>query len=81
MLEWRDVLRAVSDPGTRSAIVKALGERGFKPVSLTTKTKPREALADALTEVEDWLEANRPRAPERRTLREVRRRLERELWP
>jgi len=39
-------------------------------------------MADALTATEDWLEINHPRwLEDRALLKELRRRLELELWP
>lgn len=47
-----------------------------------THRATREAVCNALTFVEDWLEYQHPgRRAERTKLRAVRRRLEEELWP
>ena len=80
---WRDVVRVLPDPETRSYALSAFRGSGFDADSFGHKTKAREALADALTRAEDWLELTYPRSPrrqaERTAIRELRRRLEGEL--
>lgn len=81
---WPDVLRAVQDTQTRSALGQALRAGGFSADSFAALRKAREAVADALTTSEDTLEQRR-RSPalerELGAIRSVRRRLEAELWP
>ena len=84
VFEWRDVLRVVRDPKTRSRVASELERRGFKPVSLDDSRNRRKALesvSDSLTAVEDWLEHTHPRHQERPLIAGLRRGLERRLWP
>jgi hypothetical protein len=81
---YRDVLRALGRDVVRFYALDRLRDRGFDAdlCANPRKGRPhREALADALTATEDWLEYEHPRWPERETIRVVRRRLELELWP
>jgi len=69
----------------RSWGMNALRGRGFDADSFGAAAAQarahREAVAGALTATEGWLEYEHPRWEEREALREVRRRLECELWP
>ena len=80
---WRDVVRVLPDPETRSCALSAFRGSGFDADSFGTRRSAREALADALTRAEDWLELTYPRSPrrqaERAAIRELRRRLEGEV--
>lgn len=80
-VEWTDVLRALPDPETRSYALQILRDRGFSPVFFGERNDVRQAVADALTATEDWLEMRRvtPRLEALRLgIRDVRRRLENE---
>jgi hypothetical protein len=78
-LEWPDVVRVLQDPKTREAVLSRYRTAEYTPDDFGRLRGAREALADALTRCEDWLELARPKNPERTTIRETRRRLEREL--
>lgn len=80
---WREVLSALQDSETRSYAVSRIVDRGFSLDSLGHSTAARQTLAEALTAVEDMLEAKAgSRASETRDrVRGLRRRLELELWP
>jgi hypothetical protein len=52
--------------------------RGFEPDDFGHSRPAREAMADALARTEDELELRRARTD---LIRQVRRRLEQELWP
>ncbi|MFZ5891280.1 MAG: hypothetical protein ACOY0T_09540 [Myxococcota bacterium] len=67
-------------PRVRDEVVARYRASGRTPDDFG-KRAAREAMADALTRAEDQLELEHPRWPERDELREVRRRLEKELWP
>jgi hypothetical protein len=55
---------------------------GFTPDEFNSTRKAREAMADSLTWAEGWLEELPVRASDnRKTIRDLRRRLEWELWP
>ena len=81
-LEWPDVLRVIPGESTRAYLLEQFFGRGFDADSFGNKTirAPREAMASALTATEDWLEVTYPRI-DRSALRDLRRRLELELWP
>jgi len=83
-LQWPDVLRAVPSPKTRERALDAYRAAGFTPDDFAAKRAAREAMADALSRTEQWLELapeNASRAAGRAAIRAVRRRLEFELWP
>lgn len=65
----------------RSYALDQIRDRGFSADSFGTKRKMRELVAAALTRTEDWLELSHPGWGERSTIRDVRRRLEQELFP
>ena len=80
---WPAILRALSDTETRSFVLSRYRELGAQPADWPSR-RSLEAMADALTAAEDWLELRRatPRLLATRSrLRTIRRRLERELWP
>lgn len=89
---WRDVVRVLPDPETRSAVVASLRASGFDPDSFARRIGARRVVADALTRTEDALElaeldaggSGRGRrreilAEQRAAIRELRRRLEGEV--
>lgn len=86
---WRDVLAVLQDDETRSYALSRFRDAGFSADAFGHRRAAREALADALTRTEDWLEyreVDHPRRahwyrPQREAIRGVRRRLEWELWP
>jgi hypothetical protein len=81
---WPEVLRALGRDSVRSYALDQLKRRGFSPVffGAGSGARPtREAVADALSATEGWLELEHPKYPERKTTKTVRRRLEVELWP
>lgn len=79
---WPEVLRAVSGDETRSYVVQRLRIAGFSADDFGHCRKARKVVADALTRSEVRLELSGPRAQvEREAIRDVRRRLEWELWP
>lgn len=81
VLKWPDVLRAVPRPEVRVWLLARFRGRGFDADSFRLRSV-REGMADALTATEDWLEINHPRwLEDRALLKELRRRLELELWP
>jgi hypothetical protein len=53
---WREVLRALDDPETRSYAVSLFRDRGFTVDSFEAKRKARATLAEVLVHVEDKLE-------------------------
>jgi hypothetical protein len=79
---WRDVLRCLPDDQTRSYALSRFRESRFDADSFATRIAARAALADALTATEDFLEVEHPRREgDRLAIRDVRRRLETEVWP
>lgn len=80
-VHWQDLRAALSQGEARERVLAAYREAGFRSEQFERNRNAREAMADALTYTEDWLELERPRAPERKMLAGVRRRLEWELWP
>lgn len=89
---FADVLRAVQGDETRSYALGRYRAAGHSVDAFGTGSKgghraAREAMADALSRTEDWLEVDERRAgrdqrqAERLAIRDVRRRLELELWP
>jgi hypothetical protein len=80
---WPDVLRALAPLESRQRVLGAVKAAGFSPDSWGSRAS-LQALADALTRAEDSPELahrGRVRDRERATLRDLRRRLELELWP
>jgi hypothetical protein len=79
---WPDVLRVVQGDETRSYALTRFRHSGFDADSFARLIAARVAAVDALTRTEDWLESKGPRTErERLAIRDVRRRLEVELWP
>jgi hypothetical protein len=97
---WPDVLRVLTEDETRSYAMNLFSRSGFSADEFGSGETSRgarrarwrgarEAMADALTRTEDWLEyqgIDHPRRAhrydaERVAIRDVRRRLEWELWP
>lgn len=77
---WRDVLAALQGDETRSCALSRFREACFSADSFGTR-QPREKMADILSRTEDWLEATHPgRRAEREAIKQVRRRLEWELF-
>ena len=73
-IAWRDVLGCLD----------AYRAAGFSPDDFAASRAARATMAEALVRIEDWLELEPQSswvARERRAIRSVRRRLERELWP
>ncbi len=81
VLQWPDVLRAVPGSKVRTWLLVRFYESGFDADSFGYKRLAREAMASALTATEDWLELTTPNALARARIRDLRRRLELELWP
>ena len=77
---WADVLRAVELDDVRSYVLGRYRGAGFSPDNFGHSRAAREAMADALSRTEDWLELQRGslRQQARASIREVRRQLERE---
>jgi hypothetical protein len=82
-VSWPDILRAVQDEKARSSVSNVLRDAELTPDQFGSNRKARELVADQLTRVEDELEPRRGKraAAERLAIRDVRRRLELELWP
>ena len=88
-LAWPDVLAVLPTDETRSACLSRYRLAGFTPDDFGRSRLAPEAMSDALTRTEDLLEyqaVDRPRRAhlydaERAAIRNVRRRLEREVWP
>lgn len=79
-VEWPDVIRALENDETRSVVLNRFRSRGFNAESFRLRSA-KEALADALSHGEDWLEMNHGRRlDEREALKAVRRRLEWEIY-
>jgi len=91
---WLDVLGALQGDETRRAAVSLIRGRMNYAVSPIdqTKTEPsigdiyhrrsvRIAVGDGLTATEDWLEGTGVPPKSRARVRDIRRRLECELWP
>jgi hypothetical protein len=88
-LAWADVLRVLQGDETRERCLSRYRAAEFTPDDFGCLRAAREAMADALTRTEDWLEYRELDEPkgrldryrQRMAIRDVRRRLERELWP
>lgn len=79
---WSDVIRVLHRDRTREFVLARYRDAGFTPDDFGHKRPAREAMADALTRAEDRLEdVSSAPSRERDGLRDVRRRLEWELWP
>jgi hypothetical protein len=81
-VQYREVLSALGVD--REAVLEGFRARGGHPDRWERLRASREAMADALTSVEDRLDLERtsPTVRARQaSLRTVRRRLEQELWP
>lgn len=78
---WPDVLRVLPGPETRSYAVALVRRAGFSADAFGHLREARAVVADALTRTEDWLEIRGGHVRERAAIRDLRRRLERELWP
>jgi hypothetical protein len=82
VVTWPDVVGALARESTRGLVLAQYKASGFTPDDFAHKRPAREELADALTRAEDRIETSSSSASrEREALRDVRRRLERELWP
>ena len=79
--DWSDVLRVISTTKARERALRLYREAGFTPDQFGHVRSAREALSDALTRTEDWLELEGGHVRVRAAIRDVRRRLELELWP
>jgi hypothetical protein len=80
-VRWPDVMRALYSDETRAKALDRYRSDGHTPDDFARSRAAREAMADALTRTEDWLEDEHPRWPDRASIKAVRRRLEWELWP
>jgi hypothetical protein len=92
-IRWPEVLGCLAEDETRSYALSRVRDAGFTADEFSSGDASRgaararwrgarEAMADALTRTEDWLEMEHPRRErERHAIREVRRRLELDLWP
>lgn len=82
LTQWPDVLRAVQGDESRSQALGQYRAAGFGPDDFEHTRRAREAMSDALSRTEDFLElrAGSRRAAERESIAAVRRRLELELW-
>lgn len=80
---WPDVLRAIQDDEARARVVARLRDAGLSPDDIVAPRRyPRVVLLEAIVAEEDRLEREHPRRHEERsTIREMRRRLECEVWP
>jgi hypothetical protein len=79
---WRDVLGAVQRDETRSWLTDRFRDSGFTADSFASQRKAREAVADCLTRLEDWIGNEHPGwKADLAGIKAVRRRLELELWP
>lgn len=78
-VSWPDVLRVLPDGETRSWLTRRLRDAGFSPDSFASQAKARATVADALTRIEDRLDAKPHRG--RLAIQAIRRVLELEIWP
>jgi hypothetical protein len=73
---------ALSRDETRAMATGTFREAGFSADSFGSQRKAREAMADILTRVEDWIGLEHPGwKVDLTAIKSVRRRLELELWP
>jgi len=79
---WPDIVGCLLAADTRSLATKSYRAQGWDPDQFATLRLARVAMANALSSIEDWLESEHPRRTgESVSIRQVRRRLELELWP
>jgi hypothetical protein len=78
-LEWLDILRVIQDSKTLARVLSVYKTAGFKADDYKRLEKARLQMCLALTLAEDWLELERPKNPERVSIRDLRRKLEDEL--
>src|SRR5687767_5297043 len=83
IVKWSDIIAVIPDPENRSYALQAFRDAGFSADSFGHERMARELVAEGLTRLEDQLELRgSPKlATQRLAIREVRRRLELELWP
>jgi hypothetical protein len=79
-LGWSDVLRVVQEPKALALALSRFKGAGFTPDEFNHSKTARIMMCETLTRVEDWLEMEKPRSPDRDAVKGVRRRLELELW-
>ena len=77
----RSALANLPHPSVRDWVLEKLLEHGFTLPDCATQPQAREALATAITAVEDRIEMHHGSWPDCSLLRDVRRTLERKLWP
>ncbi len=81
VVTWPDVVRVLQRERAREAVLGRYRDAGFTADDFGRVRKARMTMADALTRTEDALEYSHPApTPERLALRDVRRRLEWELF-
>ncbi len=88
VVKWPEIARALANVETRDLVMFHYRNDGYSPGDLERVRRARESMACALARAEDWLEDigdlfwrhARQYELERATIREVRRRLEWELW-
>jgi hypothetical protein len=80
LLRWPDVLSVLATDGARERALRLYREAGFSPNDFE-RLRARAAMANALSRTEDWLELEGGHRRERAVIRDVRRRLEWEVWP
>lgn len=82
-IEWKDVTGVLGSDPSRALVVASAADAGVTRDDFESSRRAREVYCTALTRLEDALESKTtPRVEgERRGVREVRRRLEQELWP
>lgn len=77
----RTALANLPHPSARDWVLEQLREHGFTLPDCATQPQAREALANAITAVEDRLEMHHGSWPDCSLLSDVRRQLEWKLWP
>ena len=77
----RTALTNLPHPSARDWVLERLREHGFTLPDCATQPQAREALANAITAVEDRTETHHGSWPDCLLLRDVRRQLECKLWP
>jgi hypothetical protein len=80
VVTWPDVVRILHADEARDFVMGRYRAAGFTPDDFGHKRPAREAMADALTRAEDRL-GLAPSSPARDAIRDVRRRLEWDLYP